>query len=204
MGEQKKKRELKNTIIFLGSVLVAIMFITSYAASGNNSSNSSTTTVAYNYSSAVPMIGTANAIVVNYTDSPVISIKGSYNTTSLGLTKYLNGLVNNGSAITYTPNGNQFDVLLNGSFNSYDLQKAIKARFGNNATVSSKVYIKLPSTVKLYSGTTGYTLKAPTGEYSVNVSPLPAIGSNVSVKILALISSNGQFVPNQTRITLGG
>ncbi|MCL5679827.1 MAG: hypothetical protein M1465_00590 [Candidatus Marsarchaeota archaeon] len=202
MGEQKTKRELKNTLLFLGSVVVAIMFITSYAASGNNTNNSSTTTVAYNYSGSVPMIGTVNAIVVNYTNSPTINIEGSYNNTSLGLTKYLNKLVGSGNIITYTPNGNQFAVLLNGSFSAYELQDVLGGIFGNNTSVSGTVYIRLPSKVKLYSGSTGYTLVAPAGEYPVSISPMPTIGSNVSVKVLALISQKGQFVPNQTRVTL--
>ena len=205
MGEQKRKLEAKNTILFLGSLVVAIMFITSYAASSNNSNSSTTTTVAYNYSGAVPMTGTANAVVANYTDSPTITISGSsYNSSELAVTNYLNSLENKGAIITYSPSGNQFSVLLNGSFNSFELQEGLYSRFGSNATVGGTVYIRLPKTVKMYDGTQGFTLNAPTSEYAVKISPLPELGSNVSVHILALISSKGQFVPNQTDVTVLG
>jgi hypothetical protein len=205
MGEQKRKLEAKNTILFLGSLVVAIMFITSYAASSNNSNSSTTTTVAYNYSGAVPMTGTANAVVANYTDSPTITISGSsYNSSELAVTNYLNSLENKGAIITYSPSGNQFSVLLNGSFNSFELQEGLYSRFGSNATVGGTVYIRLPKTVRMYDGTQGFTLNAPTSEYAVKISPLPELGSNVSVHILALISSKGQFVPNQTDVTVLG
>ncbi len=205
MGEEKRKREAKNTILFLGSLVVAIMFITSYAASGNNSNSSSTTTVAYNYSGAVPMTGTANAIVANYTDSPIITISSSsYNSSELAVTNYLNGLENNGTIITYSPSGNQFSVLLNGSFSAYGLQENLYSRFGSNATVSGTVYIRLPKTVRMYDGTQGFTLNSPTSEYAVKISPMPRLGSNVSVHILALISPKGQFLPNQTEVTVLG
>ncbi|MEM0154308.1 MAG: hypothetical protein QW814_00530 [Methanothrix sp.] len=205
MGEQKKKLEAKNTILFLGSLVVAIMFITSYAASSNNSNSSTTTTVVYNYSGAVPMAGTANAIVSNYTNSPTISISGSsYNSSDLAVTNYLNSLENKGAIITYSPSGNQFSVLLNGSFNAFALQEGLYSRFGNNTTVSGTVYVRLPKTVKMFEGTQGFTLNSPSSEYAVKISPLPELGSNVSVHILALISSKGQFIPNQTEVTVLG
>ncbi len=205
MGEQKRKLEAKNTILFLGSLVVAIMFITSYAASGNNSNSSTTTTVAYNYSGAVPMTGTANAIVANYTDSPTITISSSsYNSSELAVTNYLNSLENNGAIITYSPSGNQFSVLLNSSMSAYELQEGLYSRFGSNATVSGTVYIRLPKTVRMYEGTQGFTLNAPTSEYAVKISPLPSLGSNASVHILELISSKGQFMPNQTEVTVLG
>ncbi len=205
MGEQKRKLEAKNTILFLGSLVVAIMFITSYAASGNSSNSSTTTTVAYNYSGAVPMTGTANAIVANYTDSPTITISSSsYNSSELAVTNYLNSLENNGAIITYSPSGNQFSVLLNSSMSAYELQEELYSRFGSNATVSGTVYIRLPKTVRMYEGTQGFTLNAPTSEYAVKISPLPSLGSNASVHILALISSKGQFLPNQTEVTVLG
>ncbi|MCL4404951.1 hypothetical protein M1583_03105, partial [Candidatus Marsarchaeota archaeon] len=188
---------------FLGSLVVAIMFITSYAASGGGNNSSSTTTIAYNYSGAVPMVGTANAVVVNYTSSPVVELspKG-YNSTALGVTDYLNSLVSKGYAVTYTPNGNQFNVLLSNNFTAYQLQSAIASRFGSNATVKGTVYIRLPKSIKMYDGTSGYVLTSPTSEYSVVIEPLPYIGSNVSVKVLALITAKGQFAPNQTEVTL--
>lgn len=198
--ESVTKRDAKKTFLFIGSLIVAIMFITAYAGNSNNNTTT-TTTVAYNYSGSVPMIGYANAIVVNYTSSPTINVIGNYNNTSLGVTNYLNSMVATGNVLTYSPNGNQFSVLLNGSFNAYELQNAISSRFGNNTSISSNVYVKLPKTVKLLDGTQKYTLAAPGGEYSIKVTPLPILGSNVSVKILALISAQGQFEPNQTEVT---
>ena len=205
MTEGKKKVELKNTVLFFGSLIVAIMFITSYAASGGGSNTSTTTTVPQNYSNAVPMSGVANAVVVNYTYSPVVTISGSnYNSTVLELTKYINGEVSSGNVITYTPNGNQFNILLNNNFTAYQLQEGLTSAFGDNVTVSGTVYVKLPSKVDMYDGTSKYSLNAPASTYSLSIKPIPQIGSNVSVKILALISQTGQFVPNQTVVTFRG
>ncbi len=155
----------------------------------------------YNYSDALAMVGIANAIVVNYTNTPIITLSGSsYNASVLKLTNYLNSLENSGNIITYSPNVNQFSVLLNTSFNAFELQQALVSKFGKNVTVSGKVYVRLPKTVKMHDGTQEYTVIAPNLQYSIAESPLPQIGSNVSVHIIALVTQNGFMIPNQTKV----
>ena len=74
--EAKKKR-----LIFLfGSILVAIIFLSSYAAFSNNGSPTSVTTTA-KAQSTVFVTGDTNGLITNYSDVALVSILNNSNFT---------------------------------------------------------------------------------------------------------------------------
>ncbi len=196
-----EKVKLKNTILFIGSFMVAVMFITSYAAFGNNNARSSTTTISQSPHGGIFVSGVANAIVVNYSATSLILInQKNYNSTYSNVSNYLAKLESNNTIPYYTEESNGMLVELNSSFNAYMLQQLLLEKFANGTHVNATVYIKLPHFVKFYSGTYGFNVSMPNRTYSISESPLMPLGSNVSVKINALANQSGFITPNSSEV----
>ena len=73
VGEKRKK-----TIMFIGSMIVALMFVTSYLAFGNNNSGVSTTTYTTTIKGSTLVVsGETNATIVNYTPNFRITLNNA-------------------------------------------------------------------------------------------------------------------------------
>ncbi|MCL4372402.1 hypothetical protein M1373_03735 [Candidatus Marsarchaeota archaeon] len=194
------EKKTKNAILFIGSLLVAIMFITSYAASSNNN-NAITTTVKPKSTSGYFASGYANAIVTDYSPTVLIAVKPSAaNSIMPALSDYLSALEANGTIEQYVPENNAFLVEQNSSSYAYALQSDLYSRFQNNITLNTSVYLQLPKYAKLTVGTYTYEALMGNSTYALHITPLPKLNSTVYVKINTLVSANGTVMPSSTQI----
>ena len=98
-------------IEFVGALFVAVIFLTSYAAfSGNSSRNttSTTSTVATYYA-----VGSTNAAITGYNSTLFVNVscKGILqNQTVNRINAVATQLENNGSVLTYSSSGNNFQI----------------------------------------------------------------------------------------------
>lgn len=194
-------QKTKKIVFFIGSVIVAIMFISSYAAFGNNGGTTTTTTVGQQ--SAYFSTGTSNAVIVNYSYIANITLTNTSNSVKQGVMGVISGLEANGSIQNYVTTGYGYQAILYG-ISAYDLMR----RFDSNATLNKSVevgavtYITLPSEVTLYYGNQPITVRPASRNYTVYMPRVEAVGSVVNVALSALIERNGSIYENQFRVSL--
>jgi hypothetical protein len=193
----KTKKEI---VLLVGSIFVAVIFLTSFVGSGNGPVPSGGNQSAQKNVTAVFASGHVNATVEGYgTDALIKVLNGSlYNATN----DFLIGLEDNGSVATYNQLGSQFNVYLSSS-NSYSLQRLLQEKIGSGFTLSSKEYVLLPKTAVLHVGNQTVPVYFGTGTYTVTPASLSAINSTVSIYVNAIIAfENGTYQVYNSNVTL--
>ena len=182
------KSKRKNVILFIGSMVVAIMFITSYVAFGSNGPVASTTTVKPHNTSVV--FGSANAIVEGYQSSLVVTLKQKNDSSALNQT--LSGLEANGLIASYSQEtGNIFSIYLAANFSAYQFQQYAANAIPQNALqINATEDVRIPNTLQLYYYGRQLTVYTQITNFTVSGTMLQPVGANVPVKIQALITSN--------------
>lgn len=187
----------KRLIFFIGSLFVAIIFLTSYAAFNNNNTTGGTTTSTIANVNTVPVVGSANGIIVNYTDVAHIYLGNGSNATIINTT--LNALEANGTISNYVGTNKSYDVLLN-SIDPYSLYKLIRNET-KNVSVGGQAEILLPAKVDAYYSTSGIIpITLPTRNYTLFLNNTKPIGSQIPVKITAIVTENGTIYNNNIKI----
>ncbi len=205
LGTNKSESEKKKkTFIFLGTLFVVIMFLSGVAAFGNNNVQSQSTTTVSSVRT-VPVFGSANAIVLGYSDYAVVSL-GTQNQTSLAaVNRTLLALERNGSVTAYFSSGpRSFEVNL-GTMNAYALQQLFLSRLQtrNSIGVNATTYVLMPQTIIAYNNNAPVKIALSQLNYSISISPLPGVGSPLNVSVKALIALNGSVYQNQVVVTPG-
>lgn len=178
--------------------MIAITFITSYAAVANNNVNenqtaSSTTTIPKSYYVA----GNANVIVTGYALAAVVSLDTNSPSVIAQVGNTMSKLESNGSINNYIANSKSFNVFL-GTMNAYSLQQLLYNTTGNSiVTINATTYVSFPSQINLYYGSQSTPVYVPGSNYSVTIMPLLPLKTSVPVSIHALVTSNGTVYDNQ-------
>lgn len=186
----------KKVLMFVVTALFALTFISSYASFGNNNVNynSSGSTTAKNQATYF-VAGTANGIVAGYAPGVTVIVKNKTAFGAVGNT--LTAMQANGSISNFVTLNNTYQIFTQ-KINAYSLQQVIFSRVNSTMlAVNSSSYVTLPQVISLnYSKQTVQVHLLQTN-FSVQVSPVAAIGSTVHLSVHALITANGTVLNNQ-------
>jgi hypothetical protein len=183
-GMDSEKR--KKMVLFVGSLLVAVMFLTSYLAFGNNTTQQTTTptTTVLNVQTTF-VSGIVNATVFNYSQHFTLKLAGS-NTSSVSLNSMLSNMEANGSIESYNVYNTSLSIYP-GRLNVFEVYDAIASRLAYAPAINATAFIILPSTMTLYYGSYAYTVLSGNSSYAIPVSHLVPIGNALRVKVNALV-----------------
>jgi hypothetical protein len=183
-GMDSEKR--KKMVLFIGSLLVAVMFLTSYLAFGNNTTQQTTTptTTVLNVQTTF-VSGIVNATVFNYSQHFTLKLAGS-NTSSVSLNSMLSNMEANGSIESYNVYNTSLSIYP-GRLNVFEVYNAIASRLAYAPAINATAFIILPSTMTLYYGSYAYTVLSGNSSYAIPVSHLVPIGGALRVKVNALV-----------------
>ena len=195
----------KKMIFLFGSIFVAIIFLSSYAAfNNNNTKGTSTTTI--KPPTTYFSIGSSNAVISNYSDIAYVKLLNNSNGSENTFTEIISRLVSNGSVLNYIYSNYSYEVVLS-TISPYGLQQLLNANTMLNGTVAvgSTIYVTLPRSIILVPVGSGQAIPVSLNNrnYSVYTANVSAIGSTVNVSISALLERNGSVYNNQFRVSLG-
>jgi hypothetical protein len=198
--------EKKRRLVFLfGGILVAIIFLSSYAAFSNNGSPTTVTTTAKSQST-VFVTGYTNAIITNYSDVAYVSFTNNSNSVKNIVANSLSNLQANGTVVDSILTNDSYQVVLSG-ISPYDLQQLLykQTNSANYITVSSTADVKLPQTITFTYSNVPINLHLTTTNYSVYLSNVKTIGSTINVTISTLLYTNNESIyNNQFRVSYNG
>jgi hypothetical protein len=194
-----EKQKLKRTILFLGALFVAIIFVTSYAAFDNNGTNLGKSTTTTPQGRTLPVFGAANAVIENYSYFADVGVSAN-EVTAVNAT--LDALVSNGTVSSYYYSNSSYRVVLS-NINPYGLYLLLhNSTKGTNATVGAQAYVKLPTTISVYYGSSyavPVSLLQP--NYTVYIANVVPINSTVHVNVIAQINQSGDIYHNQLKLS---
>ncbi|HUC39180.1 MAG TPA: hypothetical protein VL944_03565 [Candidatus Acidoferrum sp.] len=192
MDAKKRKAAL-----FIGAIVIAVMFVTSYVAFGSNGGASSTTTSIGQ--AAYPVFGTVNALVTGYGSTLTVfltnsSVGGALNTT-------LTNLEANGSIANYLSTPSEFIIYASGS-NAYSLQQLFGSTLpANSIRINATEKIMIPQTITLYYYGQAIRTYPNIFNFTISSAALQPIGANTTVNVQALVTSTGQVYNNNLGVT---
>jgi hypothetical protein len=193
MDPDKRKR----MVMFIGTMIVAIMFVTSYLAFGNNSSGTSTSSATTTIrSSTLVVSGEANATITNYTPNFRITLS-NYSTANIGaLNSTLSKLMSNGSISNMLPEGNGSFAIYSGLLDTYDIYKTISTQpIGNYIAWNATAVISLPQYLTLYYGSHAINVSVGSFVSQTGVSSISLLGSKIKVNVLAQVYLSSNTFP---------
>jgi hypothetical protein len=204
-GEKRRK-----TILFIGTLAVAIMFISSYVSFGNGSASTSTSTVVQ--SQGYPVIGYVNSIILGYTNFSIVKLSGPAVNYSGAVSGVLSGMQANGSINNYVPLGNQFNVYTV-RINPNGMQSVIYNALESSSTpppanalaginVSSTAKVSLPQYITLYFHNQPISIAAPGSNATLGLTDPPPLNSALRLKVFAVVSANGTIEDGQFNVSL--
>lgn len=196
------KKDKKGIILFIGSIFVAAMFLSSMLVGGGGPppSSPSKPNASLNVSTFFGA-GTANEIVVGYGSSVAITLLNS--TYENSTNEFLASLAANNTISTYNQFNNTFRVSLQ-TISGYELQKELSARLGPGAfRMSAAEYVLLPEQATLRIGGQAITTYLGSGQRQVTVLNLTPLNSTVPVYLNAIVAfQNGTYSVYNNNITL--
>ncbi|MEM0074413.1 MAG: hypothetical protein QW091_00970 [Candidatus Micrarchaeaceae archaeon] len=186
--------EKKKLIEFIGSLFVAIIFISSYAAygMGSSSSNSASKSKATNSTQLIYGIAFTNATITNYTN--VFSIATNcIGKSALKLNETLDAMLANGSIAEYYQSSPNVFSVDSGNESANSILHYIYNSF-NCVNITAGAEIELPYNASFYFGALGRSIKLAIPNalrmHSVAMYFSPNV-SNINVSIGALSSEYG-------------
>ncbi len=202
MDSEKRKK----TMLFIGSLIVAAMFLSSYLAFGSNSTHQTTTSTTVFSSSTTFVSGNVNATVLNYSDHFTIGVRDANATKLSQLNSSLSSMESNGSIESYYLLNNSLSIY-SGSSDIFDLYNSISSLLGSTPPINTTALIALPSGIYLNYGAYQYFVISNNLSYAVPVEKLVPIGSKLLVKVNALVykknsSSSEYLMYGQPTVTL--
>jgi hypothetical protein len=192
----------KKIIFLLGSIFVAIIFLSSYAAFSNNGSGSSSSSTIKTQASYFST-GTSNAIISNYSSIAYVTVSNGSNSSNENITRILSQLEANGSVQNYIYDNNSYQVVLV-SISAYELQQLLNRNASSNSiiNVGATTYVMLPSTVIMYYTNQPITVHLKSRNYSVYLTNVKPIGSVLNVSVSGLLARNGSIYNGQFRVNV--
>lgn len=185
----KKKKEIA---LFVGSLFVAVIFLTSFMGNGGAPLPSSGSQATQKSVTTFFASGAANAIVASYGSEALVTVtNGSLDNMTNSL---LLKMENNGSVTTYSQSDNQFNVYL-GTLDSNALQGTLAQELGNGSfSLSSREFVTMPVSATLYVGSQPVPVYFGHGSYSFTSSHLSVVGTVVPLYVSAIVAyMNGTY-----------
>ncbi len=201
MNEKTKK-----FVFLIGAIMIAVIFITSYAAfSNNNTANATTSTVSAAPQQTVFASATTNGIITNYTQIAYVESANSSNSSGAKLGQIMSQLEANSSIYSYIYVNDSYEAYLS-NVSAYDLQELLYKDFNstNAISIGSTADILLPSSISMYYSNSSPPISVPLSNrnYTVYITGLKSIGSSLNLSVSALITTRGTIYNNQLRIAL--
>lgn len=194
--ESKSKKRL----YLIGAIVVAVMFVTSYAAFGNNNVGTgiSSTTVAS--CGGYFVTGTVNSVIIGYGSSVAVTSTNQSTIFISNLTSRLGDLQANGSISEYRLYDNgTFGVYL-ASINAYALQILLK-NISSQLHVNGTEDVALPHTVLLYYSGNPIHIVLPIQNFTITTNALSQLNSSATLKVYALVNKTGIVCNKQVSVT---
>lgn len=194
MDEKQKK-----TLYFIGTVVVAIAFVSSYASVGSFATTTSTTTTITAPSKTYFVSGIANGVVSGYSNAGTLKLNNL--NLSSETSNILAALERNGSISSYIGFNDSYQVFL-GTMDAYSLQQYVNGQlnYTNATTMNASTYVTLPSSVTGALGGQSVPIKLQHTNYSVSIYPLLPLNATVTFKLNAIVSGNGTVYNNQVTL----
>jgi hypothetical protein len=193
----------RKKLLFIGSILVAIMFISSAAAFGNFGSppSSSTSTVS---GPSYFMVGQANATVNGWSQNVQVTVNSSNSTYYSDVANVIIALQANGTIGNYASINNVTFSAYLVNMTAYAFQSRLDAMLGNSvATVKASTMVALPAQITMYYYSQPVPVLLQSGNYPVSIEPLQPRGALVPVKIQGTVTQTGNVIGPLTVIYEG-
>ena len=186
----------KKLVMLIGTLFVALIFLSSYMSSSNNSGS----TTSIKSPSTYLAIGRASATITGYGSNVNVTLYNESNITLNSVSKYLSGLEANGSISNYFSVKNGYMVALSG-IDAYALQQNIRNLTANETPgIKTTAYILLPTNATLFVNSYRVTIALSKRNYSIGLTGIRPIGSHLNISVFALITANGSVYNNQIRV----
>ncbi|MCL4411712.1 hypothetical protein M1329_02160 [Candidatus Marsarchaeota archaeon] len=203
MESNAKAGRRRGYLMLIGTIIVAVMFVSSYLVSNNSQGSATTTktTIPSNVKSYFATNDSVPATLRGY--GSTLSLTIANNTTDINsVTGILSNLTSEG-AISYTPRGNTFSVLLFSNLTPYSLEQELSNAIGPASikNASAVAYVSLPAIVPMYIG--GQPIRVAIGnstQYPITLPRLEPEESFVLVGVQALVTTSGQVYNNSIRV----
>jgi hypothetical protein len=179
----------KKTIVLIGSVLVAVIFISSLAGFGNQSGTTTTTSTIISNTTFVA--GNSNATVYGYSPTVVITMPQGAENASSSIGNVLGQMLSNGTISDFFPEGTGYVVYL-GNTSAYNLSTMVMRASGNvtGITFNATLRTELPTDVILYNSGVGYNVHVGNSTYAVQTDYIANVGDKLPVNIQAIVYKN--------------
>lgn len=191
--DKQKQGSRRKKLIFIGTLAIAVIFLTSIASFSFNSNNNTSTTTSVLNVQTLLALGYTNATVAGYASKFTIFVpNSSSNATESDLSNILIKLSDNGSVSDYIPAGNSF-IVYAANMSTYGIYQYVNAHLSANETVGINATVKaqLPGSVILYSNGQGLPTNLPAGaSYSFSSNSPQSTGTLVPVEIQAYVYQN--------------
>jgi hypothetical protein len=192
-----EKQQRKKTLLFIGAMIVAVMFVTSYAAFGTNGSVPTTSTTIKQATYVV--FGSVNAVIIGYGSSLNVALINK----SLGnmLNSTLSNLEANSIITNYVPTPGGVVVYAPGN-SPYVVQQAFFGSFpANSIAINGTELVKLPQSFTLFYYGTAIRVYPNATNFTVPSQLLKKIGANTTVRVQALTLPNGFVYKNNIQVS---
>ncbi|MEM0149385.1 MAG: hypothetical protein QXW10_00615 [Candidatus Micrarchaeaceae archaeon] len=199
----------KKTMLFLGSLVVAVMFLTGAAGLGGGggvpSGNTSTAAHTLSIKNTFLAGGVTNATIYNYGSDIKLAL---YNSTDANRTiALLTSMEGNGSISTYTQVSSVFNVYAS-KYNAYQVYVELLKSLGNKTfSFSAPEYVRLPVYTTLSVGNQSIEVNTSLAQDYSLYTNLTGPNSTIRIKVLAMVGTlNNSYVlvPNNVTITRVG
>ncbi len=191
------KQRTKQIIFLVGSIFVALIFLSSYAAFSNNGGSSTSTSTIKNVLT-FPSFGSSNAVITNYSDIGInITLLRNSNATRTNVTNFLSALQANGTVQSYVyQNGSYAQIVLSG-MSAYQLQQQLYKLVNGSANsieVGATTDIRMPNNITLYyNNVQPITVYLPIRNYTIRMKNVKSVGTVINLGTSALLARNGSI-----------
>lgn len=197
------EEKTKKMIFTIGSLFVAVIFVTSYAAFGNTSNGSSSTTSTVLSGNNILALGQANGIIENY--SYVVNVTSLNASQNARLNMTLLDMESNNTVISFfARNSTTYTAEISG-IGAYQLYTYLTNTLNySNVTLGATAFVRLPASINMQYGASSQQ-EAPVSlspkNYTTYLPNVLPIGTRVPFKIQALITERGQIFNNNIKLT---
>ncbi len=184
----------------IAGLILASAILLSYASFGNNNITSTNSTTTLKNVATYFVGGTANGMVAGY--SPSLSVVAKNLNQSAIVSNVLSMLEANGSVSNFVGSNRSYQVLM-GNMNAFSLQQILYRKANPNyTTVNASAYLLLPPSISLvfYKNNQTVIVYLVQRNFTVQLTPVRAVGANVPVVVHALVTDNGTVYNNQLTV----
>lgn len=195
------KSKRKSIVMLIGSLFVAIIFLTSYAAFSNNVSTKTSTATTIKSTRTFFVSGNSTAIIKSYSNIAFVRLVNQTNSTSR-VESVLSKLQSNGTVSNFVYTNQTYEVFLLAT-DPYSFKQILinQTQLTNSLNVSSIAYVALPQNVTLFYNTVPVPITQTAKNYSILLSNLKGVNTSINITVSALVAPNGTVYNNQIRIT---